>query len=204
MPLGEGNTNMIGYLKGEIALRSAEVVILDVQGVGYELRCPLTTIERLPNEGEPCSVFVKTHVREDQITLFGFSSLKQRKLFEYLTSVSGVGPRLALACLSGMDEDELVRAVIQGEAKRLSTVPGIGKRTAERIILDLRPKFEKSYALSESSPDTNPILEDLKSALMNLNYPQKQVDEYIGEVTSQAASMSFDELLRGAITRFAF
>ena len=195
---------MIGFLRGQIHLRSAELVLLDVQGVGYELTCPLTTIEQMPPEGEECSIFVKTHVREDQITLFGFSSLNQRKLFEHLTSVSGVGPRLALACLSGMREEELVKAVVNGEAKRLSSVPGIGKRTAERIILDLRPKFEKSYPLSEATPNATPLLDDLRSALNNLNYPSKQVEEYITEVREQAADMSFDDLLRGAISKFAF
>lgn len=195
---------MIGFLRGEIALRSAELIILDVQGVGYELTCPLTTIEQLPSEGENCSVFVKTHVREDQITLFGFTSLNQRKLFEHLTSVSGVGPRLALACLSGIREEELVKAVVNGEVKRLSSVPGIGKRTAERIILELRPKFEKSYPLNGATLDATPQLDDLRSALNNLNYPNKQVEEYISEIRDQAVEMSFDDLLRGAITKFAF
>ena len=195
---------MIGYLKGTVVLRSAEMVILNVQGVGYELNCPLTTIERLPPENDLCEIFVKTHVREDQITLFGFSSLSQRKLFEHLTSVSGVGPRLGLACLSGMSEADLVKAVVNGEVKRLSSVPGIGKRTAERIILDLRPKFEKSYPLTEVTPDASPILDDLRSALLNLNYPTAQVNEYIEEMKPQAAELSFDDLLRGAISRFTF
>ena len=195
---------MIGYLRGKVALRSAECVILDVQGVGYELTCPLTTVEQLAPEGEETEVFIKTYVREDQITLFGFSTLNQRKLFEYLTSVSGVGPRLALACLSGINEQDLVRAVINGEVKRLSSVPGIGKRTAERLILDLRPKFEKSYPLSEANPEKTSILEDLQSALLNLNYPTAQVNEYINEMREAAAELSFDELLRGAISRFTF
>ena len=195
---------MIGYLKGQIAVRKAELVILNVNGVGYELSCPLTTVEKLPVAGENAEVFVKTHVREDQITLFGFSSLDQRKLFDYLTSVSGIGPRLALACLSGMAEKDLVGAVINGEAKRLSTVPGIGKRTAERIILDLRPKFEKAYPLSEAIADASPVLEDLKSALLNLNYPTAQVNDYLEDMKEEAKKLSFDELLRAAIARFTF
>ena len=195
---------MIGYLKGQVAVRKADLIILDVNGVGYELCCPLTTVEKLPNSGEPAEVFVKTHVREDQITLFGFSSLDQRKLFEYLTSVSGVGPRLALACLSGIIEKELVAAIVNGEVKRLSSVPGIGKRTAERIILDLRPKFEKAYPLNEAIADASPVLEDLKSALLNLNYPTAQVNGYIEDMKEEAKKLTFDELLRGAIARFTF
>lgn len=195
---------MIGYLCGKVLLRSAELVILDVQGVGYELTCPLTTVEQLSPEGEQTEVFVKTYVREDQITLFGFSNLGQRKLFGHLTSVSGVGPRLALACLSGIGEQDLVKAVVNGEAKKLSSVPGIGKRTAERLILDLRPKFEKSYPLNEATPDASPILDDLRSALLNLNYPSASVNEYINEMRSQVEQLSFDELLRGAISHFTF
>ena len=195
---------MIGYLKGRVALRKADIVILDVNGVGYELSCPLTTVEKLPKSGDNAEVFVKTHVREDQITLFGFASLDQRKLFEHLTSVSGVGPRLALACLSGMAEKDLVGAVVNGNTKRLSTVPGIGKRTAERIILDLRPKFEKAYPLSEAIADANPSLEDLRSALLNLNYPSAQVNDYLEEMKEDAKNLSFDELLRTAIARFTF
>ena len=195
---------MIGYLCGTVLLRKAGLVILDVQGVGYELTCPLTTVEQLNPEGEEAEIFVKTYVREDQITLFGFSNLGQRKLFEHLTSVSGIGPRLALACLSGIREQDLVKAVVNGEVKKLSSVPGIGKRTAERLILDLRPKFEKSYPLSEATPDASPILDDLRSALLNLNYPIKSVNEYIDEMRSQAEQLSFDELLRSAISHFTF
>ena len=195
---------MIGYLCGTVLLRNAGLVILDVQGVGYELTCPLTTVEQLNPEGEEAEIFVKTYVREDQITLFGFSNLGQRKLFEHLTSVSGIGPRLALACLSGIREQDLVKAVVNGEVKKLSSVPGIGKRTAERLILDLRPKFEKSYPLSEATPDASPILDDLRSALLNLNYPIKSVNEYIDEMRSQAEQLSFDELLRSAISHFTF
>ena len=195
---------MIGMLRGLVAVRSAELVMINVNGVGYELTCPLTAIELLPEVNEECTLFVKTHVREDQITLFGFTTLSQRKLFEYLTSVSGVGPRLALACLSGMSEEGIVRAIINGEVKRLSSVPGIGKRTAERIILDLRPKFEKAYPLSEAAPDATPILDDLRSALLNLGYPTATVNAHLDEVKSQASELTFDELLRGALARFTF
>ena len=195
---------MIGMLSGQVAVRSAELIMINVGGVGYELTCPLTTVEQLPEVGGECVLYVKTHVREDQITLFGFTDFGQRRLFEHLTSVSGVGPRLALACLSGMNEQQLVSAIINGEGKRLSSVPGIGKRTAERIILDLRPKFEKSYPLTEAKPDHSPLLEDLRSALLNLGYPVSGVNDYIDEVRGGASELSFDELLRGALARFTF
>ena len=195
---------MIGMLRGNVYVRSAELVMIDVLGVGYELTCPLTTVEQLPDVGHECLLFVKTHVREDQITLFGFTTLSQRRLFERLTSVSGVGPRLALACLSGMSEEGIVKSVINGDVKRLSSVPGIGKRTAERIILDLRPKFEKAYPIAEATPDASPLLDDLRSALLNLGYPNSAVNAYLEEIKPQASELNFDELLRGALARFAF
>lgn len=126
---------MIGQLSGRLAIKSAEFIIVDVGGVGYELTCPLTVIERLPAEGASCTLTIKTYVREDQITLFGFSSFEERRLFEHLTSVSGIGPRLAVACLSGMDADRIKEAIITGNTKRISTIPGIGKKTAERMGL---------------------------------------------------------------------
>ena len=196
--------DMIGYLQGTLKHKGAELLIINVGGVGYELTCPLTTIERLPAEGEPCELTIKTYVREDQITLFGFSSLEERRLFEALTSVSGIGPRLAVSCLSGLDADQLKEAIITGNIKRISSIPGIGKKTAERMVLELRAKFEKSFALSQAEPSLAGHLSDLQSALINLGYKAKDVDAYLQEVKDEAGAMSFEELLKGALARFAF
>lgn len=195
---------MIGFLRGTLKYKGAELLILDVSGVGYELTCPLTTIDRLPAEGEGCELMVKTYVREDQITLFGFSSLEERRLFESLTSVSGIGPRLAVACLSGMNADALKEAIITGNVKRISTIPGIGKKTAERVILELRVKFEKSFSLSAAQPSLSGHLSDLRSALLNLGYKAKEVDLHLEEIKDSAGAMSFEELLQGALRRFTF
>jgi holliday junction DNA helicase RuvA len=195
---------MIGYLNGTLKHKGAELLILDVQGVGYELTCPLTTIERLPAEGERCELTVKTYVREDQITLFGFSSFEERRLFESLTSVSGIGPRLAVSCLSGLDADKLKEAIITGNIKRISSIPGIGKKTAERMVLELRAKFEKSFALSAAQPSLGGHLSDLRSALLNLGYKSKDVDAYLDEVKAEAGELTFEELLKGALAKFAF
>jgi Holliday junction DNA helicase RuvA len=195
---------MIGYLRGTLKYKGAELLVLDVNGVGYELTCPLTTIDKLPSEGEACELTVKTYVREDQITLFGFSSLEERRLFESLTSVSGIGPRLAVACLSGMDAEALKDAVITGNVKRISTIPGIGKKTAERMVLELRAKFEKSFSLSVAQPSLSGHLSDLRSALLNLGYKATEVDRYLHEVKGEAGEMSFEELLQGALRRFTF
>lgn len=195
---------MIGYLRGILKNKGAELLMIDVNGVGYELTCPLTTIDRLPAEGEMCELTVKTYVREDQITLFGFSSFEERRLFESLTSVSGIGPRLAVACLSGMDAQELKEAVITGNTKRISSIPGIGKKTAERMVLELRIKFEKSFSLSLAQPSLSGHLSDLRSALLNLGYKATEVDQYLNDIKEQAGNMSFEELLQGALRRFSF
>ena len=194
---------MIGRLTGNLIEKSAESVLLDVNGVGYELTCPLTVIEQLPSLNERCSLCVQTRVREDRITLFGFQSSEERGLFRALTSVSGIGPRLAIACMSGLDAEALQRAIITGDTKRLSSVPGIGKRSAERIILELRPRFEKLSVLREANPNAEQ-LQDLESALVNLGYKKKDIDQFISELGARAEDLSFEELLREALHRFTF
>ena len=195
---------MIGHITGKLILKGAEFIIVEAQGIGYEMICPLTVLEKLPIEGENCSLAVKTHVREDQITLFGFTNFEERRLFEHLTSVSGIGPRLAVACLSGMNSDHIKEAIIDGNIKRLSSIPGIGKKTAERMILELRSKFEKAYVLEAAQPQSSMILNDLQSALLNLGYKSKEIQKYVESIKDKANEMSFEELLRGALSHFAF
>jgi Holliday junction DNA helicase RuvA len=195
---------MIGQLRGTLSHKSAELLIIEVGGVGYELTCPLTTLEKLPAVGEGCTLSVKTYVREDQITLFGFSSFEERRLFEALTTVSGIGPRLAIACLSGLDAEALKVAIITGDVKRISSIPGIGRKTADRMILELRAKFEKHFPLEAAQPQAVTQLNDLQSALLNLGYKSKEVEEYINEIRPRAPEMTFEELLKGALARFAF
>ena len=195
---------MIAQLNGILALKSAEKIVIDVQGVGYEITCPLTIIERLPTQGESCQLVIKTYVREDQITLFGFSSFEERRLFEMLTSVSGIGPRLGIACLSGMDATGLKESIITGNIKRLSSIPGIGKKTAERMVLELRVKFEKSFVIDQVKPDQIPLIEDLTSALLNLGYKQKEIDQYLEGLGDEAAQCTFEDLLKGALSAFTF
>ena len=194
---------MIGRLVGVLVEKSAEGILVDVGGVGYELTCPLTVIEGLPDRDEACALCVQTYVREDQITLFGFNTREERSLFRALTSVSGIGPRLAIACLSGLDAAALQQAILRGDVKRLSTIPGIGKRSAERLILELRPRFEKLSALREATPNAA-HLQDLESALLNLGYKKKEIDAFLGELGARAESMSFEALLKEALHRFTF
>jgi holliday junction DNA helicase RuvA len=195
---------MIGHIAGKLLVKGAEFIIVEAQGIGYELTCPLTVLERLPLEGEMCTLAVKTHVREDQITLFGFSSFDERRLFGHLTSVSGIGPRLAVACLSGMNADHMKAAIMDGNTKKLSSIPGIGKKTAERMVLELRSKFEKAYVLQAAQPQSSSILNDLQSALINLGYKSKEIQKYVDTIKDQANTMTFEELLKGALSHFTF
>lgn len=191
---------MIGRLSGILARKSAEALLLDVHGVGYEITCPLSVLDRLPVEGEPCALIIHTHVREDQLTLYGFLEERERAVWRQLISVSGVGPKIAVACLGGMDLATLKAALIDGDVKRLSSVPGIGKRTAERMILELREKLEREAEPSEH-PQLDAHLSDLESALKNLGFKAKVVDKLIAALAEEAAEMSFEALLKEALRR---
>ena len=187
---------MIGRLKGVVAEKGMESILIDVGGVGYDVHCPLTVLERLPRAGDAITLSIHTYVREDQLTLFGFVDDTQRTLFRQLISISGVGPKIGLACLSGMDADTLSGAIAAGDVKRLSTIPGLGKRTSERIILELK---EKMGGFAGAVPAQNAVLDDLQSALVNLGYKAKSVDKLMAELASKADSMSFEELLKEAL-----
>jgi Holliday junction DNA helicase RuvA subunit/crossover junction endodeoxyribonuclease RuvC len=135
---------MIGRLSGTLVQKQVEAVVIDVGGVGYEVLCPLTVLERLPPEGATCVLSIHTHVREDQISLFGFSTPDERALFRQLIAVTGIGPKLAVACLSGLKAEAFARAVVDNDLKKLSGIPGVGKRTAERLVLELKDKLART------------------------------------------------------------
>ncbi len=189
---------MIGRLKGLVAEKGPEGVLIEVSGVGYEVQCPLTVIDRLPRRGQESTLSIHTHVREDQITLFGFSEPEERALFRQLIGVSGIGPKIGLACLSGMDAGSLSGAIAGEDVKRLTTIPGLGKRTAERLVLELKDKV--SGVVIAGRPGGQ-MLNDLESALRNLGFKSKDVDSLMTELAPHAESMTFEELLREALKR---
>jgi len=193
---------MIGRLRGHLADKGADGALIDIGGVGYVVNCPLTVLDQLPSVGNECTLSIHTHVREDQITLFGFKTDDQRHLFRLLIAVSGIGPKLGLACLSGMDSDGLRAAIGEGDIKRLSTIPGIGKRTAERLVLELREKVGIGTG-SGTRPAKSRAIDDLESALGNLGYKTKEVDKLLTALGPDAHDMSFDALLREALRRLA-
>jgi Holliday junction DNA helicase RuvA len=176
---------MIGHLQGVVFRKTLNSAIIDVGGVGYLLRMPLSDLARLGEEGSPIGVHIHTHVREDAIDLFGFLDLASMGLFERLIGISGIGPRLALTLLSGMEVEILTRAIRSGDVPTLTRVPGVGKKTGERIVLELKDKLDPTGLAAQSSPGALPPMEDLRSALENLGYKAAQVDRAIAALDEE-------------------
>lgn len=189
---------MIGYLKGTLLDVSPNLVLLDVGGVGYEVKIPLSTYYEVQKvEGDTAAFHVHTHVREDALQLFGFWTERERQLFEKLISVSGIGPKLAQTVLSGMPPDDLVAALGSRDVRALSSVPGIGKKTAERMVVDL---VDKVGALAVEAPVKPVVAEsDLVLALLNLGYKRSAVERAIVQVTRENPDGSFADQLRAGL-----
>ena len=192
---------MIALLRGRLAEKNTNRVIIDVQGVGYDLQVPLSTFYELGEPGADVVFRVHTHVREDALALFGFATMLELQLFEQLIGVSGIGPRLALAVLSGIDPPDLVRAISQGDVGRLTGIPGVGKKTAERIGLELKDRLLALLAVEPEPGADGPSTDlrgDLLSALVNLGYP-RQLAERAVDAALVAEVESFEQTLRLAL-----
>jgi Holliday junction DNA helicase RuvA len=195
---------MIGWLRGRLVEKHPDRLIVDVGGVGYEVHVPLSTFYTLPEPGARVELRIRTHVREDQIALFGFSAALEQQLFDRLIGVSGIGPRLALAVLSGIEPDDLVRAVRAADIARLTGIPGIGKKTAERIVLELKDKLPAGAAPvpagAAPAPAASDQRADLISALVNLGY-QRQAAERAVDAALEALGpgAAFEAALRQAL-----
>ncbi|HTM03129.1 MAG TPA: Holliday junction branch migration protein RuvA [Vicinamibacterales bacterium] len=191
---------MIAFLRGRVLDKQPNRIILDVQGVGYELYVPLSTFYDVGDEGSDCSLRVYTHVREDALQLFGFLTDLERQLFERLISISGIGPKLAVAVLSGVEARDLVTAVQRGDVARLTAIPGIGKKTAERIVLELRDRLAQlAVGVSEAAPAARAgdrLRDDLISALQNLGYHRPQADKAVESILSSVPEATFEQALR--------
>src|SRR5206468_1558463 len=157
---------VIAHLRGKLMQKDPARVIVDVNGVGYEVFVPLTTFTALPETGSEVSIDIHTHVREDIIALYGFSTRRERSIFEKLMTISGIGPKLAVTILSGGSVEDLVGAIKRGDLARLTAIPGVGKKTAERIVLELKDRFQD---FAEAQPKSS-IESDVLSALENLGY----------------------------------
>jgi holliday junction DNA helicase RuvA len=194
---------VIGSLHGTVLRASPERVLIDVQGVGYEVHIPLSTYYEIERAGAGglIRLFVHTHLREDGIALFGFFTEREKLLFEKLIAVSGIGPRLARVVLSGMAADDLLAALAAGDLGRLTSIPGIGRKTAERMVLELRDKMRELAA--ELPGRAAPAGEEVVSALVNLGYRPAQAERAVAEARRDQPDAPFQELLRASLNRLA-
>jgi Holliday junction DNA helicase RuvA len=196
---------VIAYLRGQILSKTPNAVVLDCNGVGYELAISVTTYTELGDLGAEARLHVHTHVREDALLLFGFAEPTEKRLFEKLLTISGIGPKLAITVLSGISADRLVGAIRSGDHATLTRIPGIGKKTAERVVLELKDKLDDLAGFTAAGEIVRPSLgataEDVLSALVNLGYPrpiaQKAVESAAKDPT---VSSDFERLFRAAMS----
>ena len=190
---------MIGMLRGKLLEKRPNQVLVDVAGVGYQVQIPLSTFAGLGALHEETTLLIHTHLREDQLSLYGFLTAREKQCFELLISASGVGPSLGLKILSGMGIDDLIPAVRNNDLALLVRIPGVGRKTAERIVLELRDKLAIVDVPGAGKPATRPQLEaDVASALVNLGYDQRAAEKAIEKARGSEAK-DFEGLLRGAL-----
>lgn len=193
---------MIAHLRGTLIRKTPNLVIIDAGGVGYAAAIPLSTYTKVGEVGEPVELHIYTHLTDSSLSLFGFATEAEKDLFLKLISISGIGPKLGLNILSGIGPEDLEQAVRSNDIARLSLVPGIGKKTAQRVALELAPKLAKKDK-APSGP-MSPVAEDLLSALTNLGFRKKEVEALVDEVLRTAKpSTGIENLLRECLRRLA-
>ena len=191
---------MIGQLRGRLADKRPNQVMVDVGGVGYLVAVPLSTYAALGELHTEVTLLIHTHVREDALALYGFLSSREKHFFEMLLGASGVGPSLALKILSGMTVEELVPAIRGADVARLTKIPGVGRKTAERMVVELKDKLESVTVAEEKLPASKAGVEaDVTSALTNLGYDGRQAENAVAEGKRSAGTASFEKLLKAAL-----
>src|SRR5438309_11499710 len=191
---------MIAHLRGKLLAKRPNQAIIEIGGVGYDVTISIPTFSDLPDAGADVALHIHTHVREDVIALYGFLRAAEKVLFEKLISVSGIGPKLAITILSGMAADELAGAIRGNDVARLTRIPGIGKKTAERMVLELRDKLPSQPSDHEEViPAITPVEEDVLSALLNLGYQRGPAEKALAAASKSGKARSFDSLFREAM-----
>jgi holliday junction DNA helicase RuvA len=185
---------MIAHIRGRLISKHPNQAIVECSGVGYDIVITVPTYSDLPESGNDVALFIHTHVREDQLALFGFLRAEEKQLFEKLITVSGIGPKLAITILSGMPTPDMVGAIRGNDIQRLTKIPGIGKKTAERMVLELRDKLDAFGTTTAPVTTTLPVEEDVMSALENLGYQRAVVQKALTVVGG--GIQNFDELFR--------
>jgi holliday junction DNA helicase RuvA len=196
---------VIAQISGTLAHKVPGEVIVDVGGVGYQVFIPLNVFYRLPEIGARVSLYIHTHLREDALQLFGFQEAAEKQVFLLLNSVAGIGPKLALNILSGIPADELAQAIKEGDQLRLVSIPGVGKKLAERMIVELRDKFATFQAQVTETPvasNGSQLMQDAVSALVNLGYRKAEVEKSVRD-TVQSGNTTLEEVIKEALRRIS-
>jgi holliday junction DNA helicase RuvA len=207
---------MIAHLSGTLLFKQTTTVILEVGGVGYEVTIPLSTFYDLPDAGTSSNVKLRiyTHVREDALQLYGFKTARERELFQQLISVSGIGPKLGITMLSGMNADEIIASIRTNNLARLTSIPGVGRKTAERLVIELRdkiaalssPALEEEFAAQAgagASVSEDAVRDDALSALTNLGYQKASAEKAITAAMQEGGDVSVEMILRRALRTLA-
>ena len=202
---------MIGHLTGKILEKDANTVIVDVGGVGYEVTIPLSTFYELGEVGSDVSLRIFTHVREDALQLFGFQTARERDLYLKLISVQGIGAKSGITMLSGMSADEIVSAIRTNNLARLTAIPGVGKKTAERLVVELRDKIGElavgaaagAASGGSAATSTDEVFDDALSALVNLGYQRNAAEKALQSASKDGTELTVQKLLRAALQRLA-
>lgn len=197
---------MIAHLHGRIHDKQPNRVVVDVNGVGYDVSVPLSTFYGLGQIGADVALRIHTHVREDLLALYGFATRLEQDLFERLISISGIGPKLALSVLSGIEPDELMRAIEQTDVARLTSIPGVGKKTSERIVLELKDRLPKQLPTERpagAGPTPSALRDDLLSALINLGYHRPLAEKAVEASLNAMPGGDFESVLKRALRELA-
>ncbi|HWF87082.1 MAG TPA: Holliday junction branch migration protein RuvA [Vicinamibacterales bacterium] len=197
---------MIAHLRGRIFAKHPNRIIVDVNGVGYDVAVPLSTFYGLGEPGAEIALRIHTHVREDALLLYGFATVLEQDLFERLIGISGIGPKVALAVLSGIEPKELVRAVERGDVARLTAIPGVGKKTSERMVLELKDRLPRAQLTADAGDglaEPTPVREDVLSALINLGYHRPLAEKAVEAAVKATPDPSFERTLKQALRELA-
>jgi holliday junction DNA helicase RuvA len=204
-----GGGSMIGHLRGQLLHKKPNLVLVDVQGIGYEVHIPLTSFYELPDEGSEVILKVYTHVREDALALYGFRTQREKDFFLKLISISGIGPKLAVSILSGAQVEELAQAIAQADLSRLTSIPGVGRKTAERLVLELKSQIS-SFLIPEQAraardqDKLDSMQQDIVSALVNLGYAKAPAEKaLLATVRAGNCQRTFEDLLRHTLKALA-
>jgi Holliday junction DNA helicase RuvA len=198
---------VIAHLRGRIFEKHPNRLVLDINGVGYDVFVPLSTFYGLGEPGTETALRIHTHVREDALVLYGFATLLEQELFERLIGVSGIGPKVALAVLSGIEPLELIRAIERGDLARLTAIPGVGKKTSERLVLELKDRLPRAHVAAVTAgvapPEPSTVRDDVLSALVNLGYHRPLAEKAVESAIKAQPDGGFERTLKQALRELA-